>query len=111
MTGDLVVKKGKDAIRQSLRSIVLTSIGERRLDDLFGVGIYDSLFEPLDFFEIEYLKKRMIQNITLYERRIKLVQADLVLNQSDNSLMVNILYTNINGGQTQKFDLTLERTR
>ena len=50
LTGDLLVKYENEAINQALKTIVLTGRNERPLDPMFGVGVYDLLFETFRFY-------------------------------------------------------------
>ena len=111
LTGDLVIKNLDGSINQSLRSIILTGRGQRRLEPLYGVGINDLLFEQLDMFGTEYYVKRIKQNVFLYEPRIKLINMNMVENPAENSLSINLNYVMVSGGQPQNYNLTLERLK
>lgn len=109
LTGDLIVKKNEAAIKQSLRSIVMTSVGERRLDNSFGSSVYNLLFENLDIFSTEFYRKRLLNNIARYEPRVQIIDVQLIENLQSNALFVQIDYTPKFGGEVQQFSVSLER--
>lgn len=109
LTGDIVVKKDEDAIRQSLRSIIMHIPGERRLAYKFGVGINTALFELLDIFSAEFLRKKIMSEIIQYETRINLLDVQLIQVKEENFLYIQITYNYKNGGQVSKYNLKLER--
>lgn len=109
LTGDLVVKKDEDSIRQSLRSLIMHIPGERRLAYKFGVGINTVLFELLDRFSAEFVRKRIMSEIIEHETRINLLDLQLIQIKEENYLYIQMTYNYKNGGQTSKYNLKLTR--
>lgn len=105
-TGDLVIKEGEESIKQSLRTIILLTYGDRPLQNI-GVGLGQMLFENFNIFLSSWLEKNITLNVETYEQRVNLQQ--VIVNENDTSLMVNILYTMKQGGKPSEFNLTLER--
>ena len=110
ITGDLVVRKETNAITQSLRSILMHKSGDRRLNPEFGVGIGALLFENVDHFQIEYMKKQILTDISVYEKRIAVVDLTFTMVDGENALDISIYYKLKKGGRIEEFSLTLERT-
>ena len=109
LTGDLIIKKNEDAIKQSLRSIVMSSVGDRRLDNSYGSGVYSLLFENLDIFSVEFFRKKLLNLIERYEPRVQIIDLQLIENLDSNTLFIQIKYTPKFGSEVQDFSVSLER--
>ena len=112
MTNDIVVKEDTDAVKRSLRNIILTNNYERPFKPNFGTNITRLLFElntkevgtrPLD---------RIAKKIIQLEPRVKDVKVGV---QSDasrpNDLEVTIFYSIVNGLKQQSVNFTVSRVR
>ena len=73
-TGDLSLKTDRNAIRQSIMNIVLTTPGEKPFDPSFGVGVYDLLFENPDNTELAVLERDIMAAVELREPRATVEQ-------------------------------------
>ena len=59
VTGDIVRIKNENSIRQSVKNLVMTSMGERPFQSYIGSNVYNSLFEPNDFILAQTLKYKI----------------------------------------------------
>lgn len=109
-TGDLTRVFDLQAIRTSVRNIVLTNKYERQFDPLFGSNIVAQLFELATPAAIEGLKKRIQFAVANYEPRVK-VNKVLVDYDNQHTYTVTIQYTVIAEEIKQETIIKLERVR
>jgi len=91
-TKDIGTVKDLDAIKTSLRNILLTRLGERPFEPRFGSRVYDSLFEQVDFITLDALASSVIEAITLWEPRVQLTKVDPVARPDENEVEVVIQF-------------------
>lgn len=112
LTGDIPLKKGSQAVAQSLRNIVLTSFYERGFNVAFGTNVRSSLFElysPLDLLTMKDFIKEAIKN---FEPDVEVL--DVIVNnanENDYSIDVVITYTEFNNPQVKNVELKMSRLR
>jgi phage baseplate assembly protein W len=101
----------EDSVRQSLRNLILTNIGERMFEPLVGSNVNYSLFEPNDVItanSVEYYIKKCIEE---NEPRVILNSVFVYANPGNNSFTVTILFSLINNNKQISLDLILRRVR
>ena len=69
-TGDLNIAKKLSAVRQSIKNIILTNVGERPFDYAFGCGIFDLLFENNTLESQIAIQSRIQTAFAGYEPRV-----------------------------------------
>jgi len=109
-TGDISIKRDSDAIKRSVKNIILTNKYERPFKPNFGTGIKDLLFELNTSRQIRKMQKRMVEMIETFEPRVSGVLVE-VRRQDNNEVYVNVYYNIINGLQNQSTDFTVTRVR
>ena len=123
-TGFLGRVTNEDSVKQSLKSLVLTSQGERFYDADKGSRVRDSLFDLISQNDFEAVKIQLGELIRDYEPRcvpidirIRIPRVDISpssIDQSfnENSINITIIFSIINiPDQTFSFDLAIERVR
>lgn len=110
VTGDITVKTDTDAVRRSVRNIILTNKYERPFKPNFGGSLRDMLFELDTMPKLQRAKDRIIKTLTTFEPRVNNVQVRLEENDS-NSIRCIIFYSITNGVSNQRVEFTLTRTR
>ena len=78
-SGDLVLKKDNDAVKRSIRNIMLTNNYERPFKPNFGANLRALLFELADDITKFEIRKQITEAIQDYEPRVKIDQ--IYLNQ------------------------------
>lgn len=92
ITNDVVVLKNEEAIKQSVKNLVLTKIGERPFNPTIGTDTTSYLFELHTKVSANTLLKE-IENILLDEEpRITLEKIEVDLNADINNFEVYIEY-------------------
>ena len=111
-TKDVIVKKDVDAVKQSVRNLILTNHYERPFHPEIGSGITNLLFEPLDPITANSLSRVIGEVITNFEPRAQVVSVDARPNAEANSYEVTIDFRVINvPGELVSLTTMLERSR
>ena len=111
ITGDIVRIKNENSIKQSVKNLVLTSLGERPFQPFVGSSIYTSLFEPNDFILADSIRFNIENTLTNNEPRVKLVDVSLLQDPDNSSISVNIVFVILNTQNVQTLNLILKRVR
>lgn len=110
ITGDVGVLKNEDAIRQSVKTLILTQFGEKPFQPLFGSTIGNALFENFDSISLDQLSAQISELLTQFEPRIQFNEIEGIYDESTNSVELNIKYTIIGIPLNQQsLNLILER--
>ena len=91
-TDDVSKVKNDNAIKQSIKNLVLTIPGEKHFQPLVGSRVFQLLFEPLDAFTADAVKDEIINTINQYEPRVELTSVDVTPIYEGNKLNVTIEY-------------------
>jgi len=110
ITGDVTVKTDTDAVKRSVKNIVLTNHFERPFKPSFGGSIRDMLFELNTSRKLRKVQKRLKETIETFEPRVEDVQV-ILANEDSNELNITIHYSIKNGTRRQQTDFTVTRTR
>ena len=108
-TGDFGVVKNENAIKQSVRNLILTMYGERPFQDEIGSRLRELLFEPWDPFSVDSMKGEIYNCLARLEPRIEVTRIDLRDDSDVNSIQVAIDYTIVGQEVQQAVDFLLER--
>ena len=94
--GGIALSRGENDIRESIRMILETPIGERRMRPQFGCGVHDLVFAPNTPATHGLIAYRVTEALTLWEPRIEVRQdgVQVQVDSSDSSrVLVVINYT------------------
>ena len=108
-TGDIVTKKDANAIRQSIKNILLTNHYERPFKPNFGADLRGMIFEANDPIIGQRIKERIVEEIKILEPRVG--RANINVIQNDNTINVNVAYTISGSSSVQEVEFTLSRVR
>lgn len=109
-TGDVLPATDLDAIKNSVKNIVLTPIGTRPFFPEFGTGVSQLLFEPAGGLTGAAIKDEIIDGIRKFEPRVSKLQVDVTDNHEQNAYRITILFSTTYS-QTAEFIFLLNRTR
>ena len=100
--------KNENAIKQSMKNLLLTQFGERPFQPNTGSRVRSMLFENFDIFMIEGLNDEIRNTLKRSEPRV--IVNDVRCNvDNDNELQVEIDYTIIGEQLVQTIDFLLEK--
>lgn len=111
ITGDVVRKKGEEAIKQSVKILVLTSFYEAPFQVTKGCTVRGLLFENISFSTAIMIKDSIEEVIERFEPRASIVSVDVNPNTSENGYHVDIIFNIDNVPNPIKVELFLERIR
>lgn len=109
--GMLIKLTNEDAVKQSLKNLILTNYGERFFQPWIGGNVNSSLFEMADGISADFLKDSISNTIKNNEKRV--VKHEIIINAKpdDNAFTVTIYFVTNNSSQVQSLELTIKRLR
>lgn len=111
LTEDVALIKDEDAVKDSLRNLILTDRGERLMQPNLGSGIKELLFENLTPATLQLIKERVITTIETYEPRVELIDVSVGSTIDENQVQVVVRFYISNREQPVTLDVILERIR
>ena len=101
-----------DAVKRSIRNLVLTNHYEKPFHPEIGSGVRDMLFEPMSLLTAHVLTRKIEDVIENFEPRAKIISVSAQPNLDRNEYRVTINFFVLNA-PTELVDLTLflERLR
>ena len=91
-SGDVVLAKYEEDIRQAVRIILGTSPGERVMRPDFGSGLRALAFEPLNTTTLALARQRVEQALIVWEPRIDQIQVRVTPEPPLGRLLVEVDY-------------------
>ncbi len=77
VTKDVPIKRDVEAVKQSVRSILLTRRGEKFFDPDFGGSLTEFLFENFDPIVEAEMNQRIVNTLRNYEPRVKVLNIEI----------------------------------
>lgn len=111
VSGDLARLVDFEAVRRSIRNLILTDKYERLLDPNIGSNIRNILFEPMDAASSTVLQNYIKETILNYEPRARLEDVLVVPDYDRNSYVVSIYFSIIYSEEVQSVNFFLNRVR
>lgn len=108
---DITRRYDENAIKTSLKNLILTSNYERPFHSEIGSPIKRLLFEPATPMLENLVQRAIVDVITNFEPRVQLLDVIVNLSPDTNSLYVSIEFKIVNTESPLTLDLVLERTR
>jgi phage baseplate assembly protein W len=117
-TGDVVKKTGVDAIKRSVRNLILTNFYDRPFRSYIGSNAQKILFDNINIFTATFLKDAIAEVIRNFEPRVRLPDTEMNDNGIEvsvdpdlNGYNVRITFIIVNRGEPATINLFLERLR
>ena len=110
-TGDVSKKYDVAAVKQSLKTLVLTNFYERPFQPKLGSPVYGMLFENIDVPTANSLKLRLELLISQYEPRVRAQEVTVVPVYDENSFRVSIYFYVVGVRDPVTFSTILKRSR
>ena len=111
VTKQLARKKNREAVRQSVKSLILTDFYERPFKSDIGCGIRQFLFELFTPAVKQQMQTSIREAIANYEPRAQIIDV-LVEERPDlNALTVSLAFYIVNDPDPVVLDVILERIR
>jgi len=111
VTGQLNRKTNAEAVKQSIRNLLLTDRYERPYQPGIGSGLKGLLFENYTP-GLELRAKKMVEEVfDNHEPRAELLKVNVGGSPDHNSLSFQIIFRIINTTEPETLEILLERTR
>jgi phage baseplate assembly protein W len=110
-SGDAAKKYDVNAVKQSLRILLLTANGERPFNYLLGSPIYRMLFEPMDMITANMLETQITILITNQEPRVRLNKVEVIPNEDLNRYDITLYFYVVGLPEPVVYSTFLKRLR
>ena len=111
VTGDITRRFDENAIKSSVKNLLLTRNYERPFHSEIGSPVRALLFEnPGPMFTV-MLKRAIIDVINNFEPRVEIISVDVNDSIEANTVYVTLTFKIVNTERPLTLDLALERTR
>jgi phage baseplate assembly protein W len=110
-TGDVVRKTGEDAVKRSVRNLLLTNYYDRPFRSYIGSEVRRLLFENINPLTATFLTDAITQTLRNYEPRISLIEVLVSVSADNNGYNVRLSYNILNNSQPVTINLFLNRIR
>lgn len=108
---DLIVEVNAEAVKTSIKNMLLTNPGERFFNNNFGGGLRDLLFENITPPMLSIIEDRIKTSIKNFEPRAKVLDVNVSSEYDDNTLVATIVFSIINKQEPITLDIILNRVR
>jgi phage baseplate assembly protein W len=108
---DVSRKYDENAIKQSVKNLIMTNHYERPFHPEIGSQITGLLFENWSPMIQSVIRQSIINTITNFEPRVVLLDVQVYSKPDEHSIDVTIIFKIINTDTPLSIDITLERTR
>lgn len=110
-SGEIYKKFGSGAVKQSIKTLVLTNSYEKPFNPDFGGNVSSALFELADTNSSSMIRRNIIETIETYEPRAEVLDVKVLLQSDRNLLDVTIKFKVVNTEEQVEFTTTLARLR
>ena len=109
-SGDLVLKQDKEAVKRSVRNIMLTNDYERPFKPNFGANLRGLLFELADDITKMEIRNQISEALEMLEPRVRIDEIYLTKTRP-NEMNVNLHYGIVGSREPQEIEVILQRVR
>jgi phage baseplate assembly protein W len=110
-TGDVTTRYDEEAIKQSIRNLILTRNYERPFRSEIGSQVNTLLFEPMGPLLTNMIERTISNCINNYEPRVNLLSVLVSFSPENNDAYITITFKIKNTQTPVSVNLILERTR
>jgi phage baseplate assembly protein W len=100
-----------DAVKNSVRHLLVTNNGDRLFHPEIGSNITKLLFEPADELTATLLKDEIRVCLARFERRVEVKAVDVIADSNNNTFYVNLKFLVIPDDEVQEVSFYLDRLR
>jgi len=111
VTKDITRRNDENAIKQSVRNLLLTRNFERPFHSEIGSPIRALLFEPVGPMFVVMLQRAIVDVINNFEPRVEILDVSVNDSIDANAVYVTLEFKIVNTERPITLDLALERTR
>ena len=111
VTNDVAKKLDDNAIKQSLKNLILMKKFDSPFHPEICSQITDSLFENITPVMIAAIKRAITYTVENFEPRVSLTTVDVQADPDHNALYVTLNYQIVASGTQSSYSFTINRTR
>ena len=111
ITGNVKALVNREAVKQSVKNIVLTNFYERPYSPILGGDILSQLFENMDPITEYNVSKKIRQALNNYEPRATIDDIKIDFNQDQNAINITITFRIRNDATPISVNVLLDRVR
>lgn len=111
VTTDVSRLTNEDAVKESIRNLVLTNRGERLFQPEVGCDITSQLFENFTPETFSTIRRMILETLDAYEPRAEIIDVDVGGQIDSNELKVTITFLTINREDPTTLEIILNRVR
>jgi len=111
ITGDIAKKYDENAIKQSLKCLILTVNYERPFHPEIGSQVNNLLFEPASPMTQNMLEMTIRNTINNFEPRVNLLNVVVSFDNDNYNVYIIITFKIVNTERPIQFEIILQRTR
>lgn len=108
---DLARKTNEEAVKESIRNLLLTDKGERVFQPNIGGNIRRMLFDNITPASIVVIKETVKSAIESYEPRATVIGVDVFSGIDDNNVTITVVFYVINSEEPITLATTIDRIR
>lgn len=108
---DLAIKRDEEAVKESLKNLILTDRGERLMQPNIGSDVRASLFENATPATIKILEERVRDVINNHEPRVSIIDINVTSFYDENRVQITIYFYVRNREDPLSVDVFIERVR
>ena len=110
-SGDIFKKENAAAVKQAIKTLLLTNRLEKPFNNDFGGDVQGRLFGLAVDSTASEIKDQIMFSISKYEPRAEVLDLIVTLDPDRNTLHVNVEFKVVNTGQIVEFSTIIERIR
>lgn len=110
-TGDITLLKDEDAVKNSMKNLILSSFFERPFYSYKGCGIYHILFELINPGAANQIEEHIKTVLYNWEPRVVVENISVIPNYNENGYNVSIRYEIINQTSLSDVSFFLQRVK
>ncbi len=111
VTKDVMKKTGDEAIKRSVRNLLLTNFYDRPFQSHIGSNALKLLFENATPITENFLKNAILETLKIFEPRIRVQDLEVKFDNDNNGYNVKLYFTIVNRNEPAVITLFLERIR
>ena len=110
-SGEIFKKTNAAAVKQAVKTLVMTNLMEKPFKPEFGGDVQGMLFELADDRTSVTIRRNIVSNLKRYEPRAKIISLDVEAKPDNNSIAVDLTFKIVNTEEVVNFSTTLSRLR
>ena len=108
---DIYKKLDAAAVKQSVKTILMTNHFEKPFLPLFGADLNSLLFELNDITLAPIAKRQIIENLTIYEPRAKILSLDINNHIDNYEISITVVFQILSTSEQQTLTTRVARLR